>query len=440
MATYFVASGGSNTSPYDTWAKAATNITTAMAAASTEGDVVVIQYNGVPSDNKELIGNLTITFAATNVVLISASNDGGSSYTPTPMGATEWIGNSTVARIITVTGADRKAQVIGVTFRGAPSLTTLGAHITFEDCLFWTQLSAQNIVIGSTASKAVLMGCTFRFEHAGGAIVVLGTKSEIIGCSVSSAGAVPTNLISAGSVTTAGNFVGCDFSYITSTLVANTALAYTLNFDRCKLGTGVVVLAAQTNNPTGGSPEVYLFDSDVGDTHYAFAHYDALGETTVSTSIYANDGAEWNLSASKYSWKITTTANASYLAPYTSPWIHKHHEGTSAITPYLECLRDNSSGAVFQNDEVWAEFIYKGTTGFVLGTIVNDSMALFGSPADQTASSKGASDWTGETGTAGYFKLNTTATITPTEIGNLSARVCVGEPSITVYVDPQIRT
>jgi hypothetical protein len=95
---------------------------------------------------------------------------------------------------------------------------------------------------------------------------------------------------------------------------------------------------------------------------------------------------------------------------------------------------------VFQNDEVWAEFIYKGTTGFVLGTIVNDSMALFGSPADQTASSKGASDWTGETGTAGYFKLNTTATITPTEIGNLSARVCVGEPSITVYVDPQIRT
>jgi hypothetical protein len=63
-------------------------------------------------------------------------------------------------------------------------------------------------------------------------------------------------------------------------------------------------------------------------------------------------------------------------------------------------------------------------------------MTLLGTPANQAA---GGATWTGGT-TPWSGKLATNATITPQEIGNLSARVCVGEPSITVYVDPQIRT
>ena len=49
MATYFISNGGSNTSPYDTWAKAATTIQTALTAASTDGDIVVLQYNNIPT-------------------------------------------------------------------------------------------------------------------------------------------------------------------------------------------------------------------------------------------------------------------------------------------------------------------------------------------------------------------------------------------------------
>jgi hypothetical protein len=48
MADYFVASGGTNTAPYDTWEKAATSLQTALTAATTNGDRVIIQYNGVP--------------------------------------------------------------------------------------------------------------------------------------------------------------------------------------------------------------------------------------------------------------------------------------------------------------------------------------------------------------------------------------------------------
>ncbi len=85
MADYFVASGGSNTAPYETWAKAATSLATALAAASTAGDQVIIQYNAVPSGDAELAADTTYTLAA-NIQIISASNDGGSAFTPTAMG------------------------------------------------------------------------------------------------------------------------------------------------------------------------------------------------------------------------------------------------------------------------------------------------------------------------------------------------------------------
>jgi hypothetical protein len=88
---------------------------------------------------------------------------------------------------------------------------------------------------------------------------------------------------------------------------------------------------------------------------------------------------------------------------------------------------------------VWGEFSYQGTSGFSLSTIVNDKMALAGTAADQTTGALGAGDWTGENATSWFGKLNPTSAITPAEIGHLRARVCVGEPEITVYVDPQIR-
>src|SRR5574343_580810 len=120
MATYFVASGGSNTSPYDTWAKAATSLATALTATTTAGDVVVIQYNAVPSGDAELSADTTYTFAG-DIWLISASNDGGSAYTPTAMGTANWIGNSTTGRAIALSAGDKRAYVWGLTFRTSSS-------------------------------------------------------------------------------------------------------------------------------------------------------------------------------------------------------------------------------------------------------------------------------------------------------------------------------
>jgi hypothetical protein len=172
--------------------------------------------------------------------------------------------------------------------------------------------------------------------------------------------------------------------------------------------------------------------------HWDFQHHNSLGSTVVETGIYASDGAEYNTTGTKYSWKIFTSAAATFYNPYVSPWIHQYHEGTSAITPNLEGFRDGST-TIIQNDEVWAEFSYQGTTNLPLAVFANDRMVPLASAANQT-SSKTFSDWQTGTSADSTFKLATLANITPSEIGNLSARVCVGEPETTVYIDPQVRT
>jgi hypothetical protein len=126
--------------------------------------------------------------------------------------------------------------------------------------------------------------------------------------------------------------------------------------------------------------------------------------------------------------------------PYYGPWIAKPHTGTAAITPSFEVVRDGSATA-YQDDEIWGEWMAKATSGVPKLSFYNDKVALAAplSPANQTTGALAAGDWTGEGGTAWFGKLHTASTITPAEVGYIYGRVVVGEPSITVYYDPQIR-
>jgi hypothetical protein len=198
----------------------------------------------------------------------------------------------------------------------------------------------------------------------------------------------------------------------------------------------VAWFAAQTP-ASKASNELIVLNCASGDDHYFFGYYNALGSLVAITGKYVSGGAKYD-GTNGVSWQIDTTSVASFGTPFVTPWIDLYHSGTAAITPRLEILRDGSATA-YDNDEVWAEFSYQGTTGSTKATIVDDRMAVGGTPAAQTASSLGAGDWTGEGGTAWFGKLNTTSTITPAEIGMLRARVCVGLASATVYVDPYIR-
>lgn len=202
-------------------------------------------------------------------------------------------------------------------------------------------------------------------------------------------------------------------------------------FSQCKLGANVTILATQTpaNKSSGAA---YVFDCSSGDTHTFMGYYDAFGSCVSDTGIYYTTGA------AAQSWKIVTTANCSYYTPFVSPFVDFYNTGTSSITPRFEILRDGSTTA-FQDDEVWGEFFVKTTSGSTQSTESSDRMTLLGTPANQ-ATGAGTGSWTGEAGSAWSGKIDSGSAVTPAESGHIRGRVVVGEPSITVYVDPQIRT
>jgi hypothetical protein len=258
------------------------------------------------------------------------------------------------------------------------------------------------------------------------------------GGSISADGTLPTVLfLSSGN--TSGQIMceGVDFSALTTTLVgSHGSVSRTCYFANCKFGSGMTVLATQT--PTNkGSARVFVFDCSSGDEHYKLEYHDAFGSLTTDVAVYANDGAQYD-GTNRCSWKIVTTANCSYYTPFVSPWIDVYNDDiATAITPYLEALRDNSTTAL-NDDEVWGEWAYKGTASSTKTTMVNDRKALEAAAANQDAG-VGTSGWTGGTSSDWSGKLEAPASFTPAEKGHIRARMCVGLPSATVYVDPQVR-
>jgi hypothetical protein len=441
MALLFVASGGSNTSPYETWAKAATSVQTMLSAMSA-GDIGVIQYNAVPSGDAENAANVTYTLAA-NCTVVAASNDGGSAFTPTAMGTSNWIGNSTASRSITIAGAFR-ARFSGLTFRTAGSTTAStqllqsdGAHFSYEDCYIWhgTTHTSSHINLGTADVQgfAALRNCTLRFGHADQRLFS-SVKAVMEGGSVASAGSAPTIFLNFTRTDPGGatfDAVGVDLSHLGSgTLVGDsTTSGSRATFAQCKMGSGYVMLSSQTVANRSGA-EVQITDCASGDTHGLFGYADALGTVTSEPSIYVTAGA------AAQSWKIVTTANAGPSSPFRTPWMGKWNATLSSMTTSIEILRDGSATA-YQDDEVWAEFMAKVTSGSTASSIYGDRCVLGASPANQ-ATGAGTGAWTGEGGTAWSGKIDSGSAFTPAEVGEILARICVGEPSITVYANPEL--
>ena len=449
MAVYFYDKDGSNTSPYDTWTKACTSFATVLAAASGGTDIIVINKAGVADGDEELSAD-TVFITANSVSIISATKDDTSTaYTPSPMGTDYWIGNSTTNRRVGLGGgADDRVFVYGITFRTAGSTgdfmglnySNAGADATWSSCYFWhgNTDSTSFILIGQGNSQFPhneFFNCTFVFGNASQYVNIAGV-AEFYNCTFAPTGTVPNALIGPADYFRFALLSGCDLSYLTSkTLVPNVPSGGKVVLERCKLAAGMTMLAAQTSNPTRVSPQVYVHDCDSGDTHLLFGYYNALGSVISDTGIYYTSGA------AAQSWKIVTTANCSFYLPFETPWIDLYHTGTSEITPYFEIVRSGSATA-YQSDEIWAEFNAKTTSGSTKASaIYSDRKDIDGgtAAADQAAGA-GVDSWTGENATSWSGKIDSGSALTPAETGYIRGRICVGEPSITVYVDPQIRT
>lgn len=436
MATYYVFSGAGGTNAGTSWTNAYTAFGSAVTAASADGDIILVHY----LHQEEISVDTTYTFG-NNVTVVSVNKD--SSDAPTVMGTGGWIGNSTTNRYVAFAGADRRVRIWGITVRISGTtlddvrfgVTSSGVNMEFEQCYFWNGNTgtgnAYQVGVGNFGLFRFI-DCTWRFGATGQSMQLIG-GAEIIGGSISSAGSTPTTLIVGGVLggKTQTIFRGVDLSLITGTLVANIEGRTEITFDRCKLGTGVTVMASQTSNPTEDSANVRVLDCNSDDNNVFTGYYNALGSAVTDTGIY------YTTSAAAQSWKIVTTANVKPSMPFKTPWISVYNSTLSAVSPRLEILRDGSTTA-FTDAEVWAECLAKTTSGVPIATFSSDRATVLAAGTNQAAGD-GLGSWTGESGTAWSGKIQV-ASLTPAEAGHISMRACVTAASTTLYVDPVVRT
>jgi hypothetical protein len=244
----------------------------------------------------------------------------------------------------------------------------------------------------------------------------------------SSAGSLPTTGVypSASGGVTELILDGLDLSNLGTgkSLINNTAnTSAIVKIINCKLNADVGIVS---NSPTGlGTVEVFLHNCDSGDTHDRFAYYGYQGSVIKATNCKFN---------ADYSQKMVSDATdvPTFVSPLQSLPITKWNSSVgSALTASIQIIHDSLTN--LQDDEIWMELTYYGTSGVPLGHYISDRMAWFGTAADQEA----GSTWTTEDLTNDN-EQKLSVSFTPQEAGYIVAKVCLAKSNYTVYVDPYI--
>jgi hypothetical protein len=277
----------------------------------------------------------------------------------------------------------------------------------------------------------VLRDCDLKFGHVDQRITLGATRLfRWEGGSIASGSAAVTGLFVASTLANL-EISGVDLSNAAQALNIFNTPVRGASIRNCKLpaswsGDVVTGTLVQRSRMT-------LHNCDSGDTNYRVLVKDLYGAQSQETVIVRTDGATDG--TTPLSWRLVTTSSAdSSIRRFESGEIVRWNETTgSAITATVEILHD--SATALDDDEIWLEVMYLGTSGVPLGTWISDAAAsVLATPAAQTASTVA---WT-TTGITDVNKQKLAVTFTPQEKGFIHARVVMGVASKTVYVDPKI--
>jgi hypothetical protein len=452
MANLHVLSTGSNTAPYDTWAKAATALSTATTAAAA-GDTIFVS-----NAHTETAAGQTITFTngtqAQPIYVISGVPDTTSNITSRTVGGEVKSSNTTFL----INGG--AAYIYGMKFECTSATSTqfsfagsASSNHMYDACVFTHSStgSSGRIVFGPTSTSSAfpqvtLKGCSFKFSHASQSIIVNAHMRMIGGSFIS--GTNPTAVFSLGENGRGGilNATGVDFSANigTSFNIFNSATSASTQLGRvrnCKMPSSWTGRAIAVNKPDNGGSRFELLNYGDTDTNYRFITADSMGVCKESVAVYRTSGAQDE--ATQYSIEMASTANVSHPhCALRSPPIMIRQEavpGGATRTVKVEIVHDGASALT--SAQCWLEVEFLGTSGYPIATLAHDTVEALQSGAAQASSSEA---WTGDSGTGpnGSTTWNTLKLEVPSlvfeETGYVIATVCLAAASTTIYVDPKI--
>lgn len=441
MASYYVWSGATGSANGTTWANAYTTLTTAFTG-KVAGDTFFVAH-----DHAESAAGVTLTSAGTvtNPTKVICVNRAGS----VPPVAADRRTTATVATSANnnLTLAGSCTHYDGIIFTagsGASSTAALivgtvsGVACRFDNCslrLGITGASSSIIALGGSSGTlggtlVELRNTTMSFASANNTIQITNavrwrdTPSALLGT-------IPSTLFTSVSASgTSLECIGVDLSAAGSgkaiinlhSTVGQSSRAQLID---CKLDAAVT----KSNVPAvPGSFDVDFIRSGASGTNYTIYSQRQSGSLVEETTIVRTGGASDGTTT--IAWKIVTTADCNYSLPFECPPVAIWNDTTgSAVTATVEGIW--GGGAVPNDDDVWLDVEYLGSSSSPLGSFVNDGKAsLLTTAAGQTSSS---ATWGGSTT---KFKLD--VTFTAQQKGWIYARVKCAKASSTFYIDPLV--
>lgn len=424
MADYYVKSTGSNTSPYDTWAKAATTFQTAAALAANGDSIYVSSTHTQSTTGFDVLGG-GLYNAYYRVLSV---NDSAAPPTAVAAGAA-----------LTVTSGNmllrsRSAYYYGLTLTSTGTLG-LGSgqnegRCELEQCEINISASSNMTpALGSVRNPLYLKNCTINFAATSSTINAGGLSIE--GGGIKAGSATPTGSLFAAATDLVITIKGFDFSNLSSSFnfFSNNG-ASEFKLINCKLPASWS--GSLNTGLTRQNARYEMMNCDSADTNYRLRVQLYGGTITSETTVVRTSGASDGTTA--LSWKFVANSDAAYFSgEMRSPEIVQWNDTTgSSKTATIEIITDN---VTLNDGEIWVELQYLGTSGFPISTYISDSKATILTTAANQASSSVA--WT-TTGLTTPLKQKLEVTFTPQEKGFLHAVVCFAKASTTVYVDPKI--
>jgi len=431
MASYYVWSGAAGSANGSSWANAYTTLTTALSGKA-GGDVFYVSHDHAQST----AGAVTITSpapSASNPIKVICVNRAGS---VPPVSA-----DRRATATVTTTGnasitLQESAHYDGITFIAGSTGTT--ANISLNSNNAWYRLdncslqlagggTSNKIFLGNIGVLAEFNNTTASFANVTQSIGLSGvlkwrnTPSALLGT-------IPTSLFTNAAF--AGGDIECigvDLSAAGSgkTIVNATGsgISVVYKFIDCKLDAAVTKASVPSDSAVMAD---FIRSGATG--NYAVHRARYPGTLTEETTIVRTGGATDG--TTPISWKIVTNSKSYYSQPFECPPIAIWCDTTgSAKTATVEGIW--GGGAVPNDDDVWIDVEYLGSSSSPQGSFVNDGKAdLLATAAAQTSSS---ATWGGSTT---KFKLN--VTFTPQQKGWVYARVKCAKVSSTFYIDPLI--
>jgi len=278
----------------------------------------------------------------------------------------------------------------GITFvNGSTNFTFApgaGAFVFVDRCSFqFNHATNATLSLGGSVTT-VFNNTTMKFGGTGQAIIAAGsfiwqnTATPVL----VSGSTVPTVYLINLSGTGSAVLEALDLSQLTAPIFNTGMVVSSVLVKDCKLN---AALTAQTFTGLGNTAQFVRCDS--GATGYKSVRYSYDGAETTETSITRVGGAS-DPAGQAQSRKIVTTANAQWLRPFKAEPYAIWNATTGAnvtVTVYGLAL----AAAVPNNDDVWLEVEYLGSSASPLGTMITTTKANV--LAANAAVSSDASTW-----------------------------------------------